>query len=212
MLHLKTFCFNPFQENTVLLYTDAGKAWLFDPGNSDKHENAELKAFIDDKKLKLERLFLTHAHIDHILGCAFVHATYGLLPECHENEVFFIKRMPESAKMYGVQCEPSPLPEKFIKENDVYTLDTYAFKCLHTPGHSPGSICFYNDLEQYAIVGDVLFNGSIGRTDLPGGDYDTLIQSIKTKLLVLDDATTIHNGHGPSTTIGDERKHNPFLR
>lgn len=211
MLHLKTFCFNPFQENTYLLYTDDGEAWIFDPGNSNVHEDAEIKHFIEERKLRLTRFLLTHAHIDHILGSAFIHATYGLLPEAHEAELFFVKRMPESARMYGVQCEPSPMPEKFLKDGEVLRLGNHELLCIHAPGHSPGSICFFNKANNILIGGDVLFYGSIGRSDLPMGDHDTLLASIHEKILPLGDTVNVYSGHGPATTIGHERTHNPFL-
>lgn len=211
MLYLKSFTFNPFQQNTYLVYDEEKTAFIIDPGNSNTAENTTLKAFVDEHELKLKRLLLTHAHVDHILGARFVYDTYGLLPEVHEDEVFFIQRMPQSAAMYGVPCDPSPLPERYIREGDVITLGRYSFSCLFTPGHSPGSISFYNHDNKLLISGDVLFRGSIGRSDLPMGDHDTLLRSIRDKLLVLDDDVKVYSGHGPATTIGHERQTNPFL-
>jgi glyoxylase-like metal-dependent hydrolase (beta-lactamase superfamily II) len=211
MLFLKSFCFNPFQENTYVLYDDEGTAFIVDPGNSNTKENDLLKSFVAEKNLTPTRLLLTHGHIDHILGNRFVFDTYGLLPEIHTEDVFFIKRLPETATMYGVPFEPSPMPEKFIAEGDVIHLGKYAFECIHTPGHSPGSISFYNAENKLLIGGDVLFLGSIGRSDLPMGDHDTLIRSIKEKILTLGDDIKVYNGHGETTTIGRERTSNPFL-
>ncbi len=211
MLYLKSFTFNPFQQNTYLVYDEEKTAFIIDPGNSNTAENTTLKAFVDEHELKLKRLLLTHAHVDHILGARFVYDTYGLLPEVHEDEVFFIQRMPQSAAMYGVPCDPSPLPERYIRGGDVITLGRYSFSCLFTPGHSPGSISFYNHDNKLLISGDVLFRGSIGRSDLPMGDHDTLLRSIRDKLLVLDDDVKVYSGHGPATTIGHERQTNPFL-
>jgi hydroxyacylglutathione hydrolase len=211
MLYLKSFTFNPFQENTYVVYNDESQAWIIDPGNSTSSENEQLKNFIEEKKLKPERLFLTHGHIDHVMGNKFIHETYGLLPEVHEADLFFIKRMVESGAMYGVSCEQSPLPVKYLKEGDILTLGQYRFTCLFTPGHSPGSLCFYNPENKLVISGDVLFQGSIGRSDLPMGDHGTLITSIRSKLLTLPDDVKVYNGHGPSTTIGFERLNNPFL-
>src|SRR5688572_16275424 len=181
MLHLKSFTFNPFQENTYVLYDDELTAYIIDPGNSNTAENKELQDFIVEKKLNLKRLILTHAHIDHIMGNRFVFDTYDLLPEVHADEVFFIKRMPQSAAMYGVNCDPSPMPEKFLMEGDTIKLGKYEFECLHTPGHSPGSLSYYNKENKILMGGDVLFRGSIGRSDLPLGDHDTLIRSITEK-------------------------------
>lgn len=211
MLHLKSFCFNPFQENTYIVFDDDKNAWIIDPGNSNQHEDAELSGFIAERGLNVQRLLLTHAHIDHILGNAFVFKKYGLLPEVHEAEMFFINRMPESAKMYGIPFETSPVPTKFIKENDELTLGQYKFTCIHTPGHSPGSISFFNQSQNILISGDVLFYGSIGRSDLPFGDHNTLINSINQQLIPLGDSVNVYCGHGPATTIGHERQHNPFL-
>jgi hydroxyacylglutathione hydrolase len=211
MLRLKSFCFNPFQENTYVVYDDSGSALIIDPGNSNASEDNELKSFIDEHGLKPERLLLTHGHIDHVMGNRFIFDTYGLLPEVHRNDLFFLQRMKESAAMYGVSCEPSPLPEKFLEEDEEISLGEYTFRCIYTPGHSPGSLSFYCSRSRLLISGDVLFNGSIGRSDLPMGDHATLIASITDKLLVLGDDVRVYCGHGPSTTTGAERKSNPFL-
>ncbi|WP_317899264.1 MBL fold metallo-hydrolase [Aurantibacillus circumpalustris] len=211
MLYLKTFTFNPFQQNSYLIYDDEGTAYLFDAGNSNASENEILRKFIENKKLNLKRFILTHAHIDHILGARFILDTYGLLPEMHEKEIFFIERMAQSGAMYGISVDQAPMPKTFIKEGDKITLGKYEFDCLFTPGHSPGSISFYNKENKLLISGDVLFYGSIGRSDLPMGDHETLIASIKNKLLVLDDDVKVYSGHGPATTIGFERLNNPFL-
>lgn len=211
MLYLKTFTFNPFQQNSYLVYDDENTAYLFDAGNSTNSENQILKNFIEEKRLNLKRFLLTHAHIDHILGARFIFDTYGLLPEMHEAEIFFIDRMKQSADMYGINCEQAPMPEKFIKEGDKIQLGKYEFDCIFTPGHSPGSISFYNAENKLLLGGDVLFRGSIGRSDLPLGDHDTLIRSIKEKLLILGDEVKVYSGHGPGTTIGFEKLNNPFL-
>ena len=211
MLYLKSFTFNPFQQNTYLVYDDERTAYIIDPGNSDNLEHTELKDFISEKKLQLKRLLLTHAHIDHILGNRFIFDTFGLLPEVHEKDLFFIQRMPESAAMYGLNVDSSPLPEKYLKEGDIIYLGKYMFECIHTPGHSPGSISFYNAENKLLISGDVLFKGSIGRSDLPMGDHETLIRSITEKLIPLGDDIRVYSGHGPATTIGFERQNNPFL-
>lgn len=211
MLHLKSFTFNPFQENTYVVYDENGTAFIIDPGNSNHSENEELKNFISDKKLKPTRLLLTHAHVDHILGAKFVLDTYGLLPEVHEADLFFVDRMQQSAAMYGVDCEQAPAPVSYLNDGDKIILGNYEFECLFTPGHSPGSITFHNKANKLIIAGDVLFRGSIGRSDLPLGDHETLLQSIREKLLALDEDTKVYSGHGPMTTIGVEKRSNPFL-
>jgi hydroxyacylglutathione hydrolase len=211
MLYLKCFCFNPFQQNTYLVYDDKGEAFIIDPGNFTSSENEELKKFISDKKLKLTRLLLTHAHIDHILGNKFIYDTYGLLPEVHKAELFFIEKMEHSSEMYGLKTDLSPMPEKYINEGDKIKLGEYTFDCLFTPGHSPGSISFYNAQNKILISGDVLFSGSIGRTDLPLSEPDKILESIKEKLFVLPDDVKVYSGHGASTTIGTEKEYNPFF-
>ncbi|MCE3226881.1 MAG: beta-lactamase domain protein [Bacteroidetes bacterium] len=211
MLYLKSFCFGPFQENTYIIYDDKGEAFIIDPGNSTNSENESVKNFIAEKNLKLTRLLLTHAHIDHILGNKFIFDTYGLLPEVNKEDLFFIDRMAHSANLYGLNFEQSPDPVSYINEGDKIQLGEYIFDCIYTPGHSPGSISFYNAKNKILISGDVLFNGSIGRYDLPKGDLNTLMSSITEKLFVLPDDVKVYSGHGPATTIGHEKATNPFF-
>lgn len=212
MLYLKSFTFNPFEENTYVLYDENSEAFIFDPGNYTSTEGEALKTFIAEKGLYPKRLLLTHAHIDHVLGCRFVFDNYGLLPEVHKSDLPVLQRMSESAMRFGMSCEAAPLPEKYIEDGEVIMLGSYALECIFVPGHSPGSIAFYNRTNKFVIGGDVLFNGSIGRTDLPGGDHATLISSIKNRLFALNDDVKVFCGHGPSTTVGHERQTNPFVR
>jgi hydroxyacylglutathione hydrolase len=211
MLYLKSFCFNPFQQNTYVLYDTNGSAFIIDPGNSTASENAALKAFIEEKKLTPKRLLLTHAHLDHVLGNRFVFDTYGLLPEVHPEDEFFIERMEQSAAMYGVACEPSPMPKDFLQHGQLISLGAYQLECIHSPGHSPGSISFFIPDQKILISGDVLFRESIGRSDLPKGDHTTLLDSIQSRLFPLGDEVKVFSGHGPSTTIAHEKANNPFL-
>ena len=211
MLYLKSFCFNPFSQNTYVLYDEQGEAFVIDPGNSSSMEHKVLDAFIAEKQLRLSRLLLTHAHIDHVMGNLHVFEKYGLLPEVHQDDLFFIQSMMQTAGMYGLNCEPSPLPKAFIQDGDRIQLGKYRLDCLHTPGHSPGSISFYNEQNNLLISGDVLFRGSIGRTDLPMGHHETLLNSVREKLFVLPDEVKVFSGHGPSTTIGFEKENNPFF-
>lgn len=210
--NITSFCFNPFQENTYIISHINKDCWIIDPGCYTLQEQKILTKFIAENELNPVRLMNTHCHLDHIYGNKFITDEYKLELGIHEKELMILERAAMSARMFGAKIPESCEPSYFIKENEQIFLADVAYDVLFTPGHSPGSICFSNVEEQYAIVGDVLFAGSIGRTDLPAGDYDTLIKSIKTQLLVLDDATEIFNGHGPSTTIGEERKSNPFLR
>lgn len=211
MLKLKSFTVNPFQQNTYLIWDSNNIAAIIDPGNSTNLENQMIKKYISENNLKLERLLLTHAHIDHILGNRFIFDEYGLLPEVHKEDLYFIDVMGKTADMYGVPYEESPQPEKFLEDKQMIELGELKFKCIFTPGHSPGSITFYFEKEKVMIAGDVLFHGSIGRTDLPKGDHPTLISSIKNKLLPLGDDIKVYSGHGPSTVTGYEKTNNPFL-
>lgn len=211
MIQVHYFSFGPFQENTYILWDETNEAVIIDPGNSNATEHKKLSDFITQKNLKLTRLILTHAHIDHINGNQYVYETYNLLPEVHKDDVYFIENHAKTAHMYGLQVEQSPMPNAYIKEGDVIKFGVSELKTLHTPGHSPGSISFYNTESKFIIGGDVLFYGSIGRTDLPMGNFDTLISSIKNKLFPLGDDMKVYSGHGIPTTIGFEKMNNPFL-
>lgn len=204
--------FNPFQENTYIVYNDHKQCWIIDPGNSNEREDALLKQTLEDNDLEPVSLVLTHAHVDHVMGNRFIHETYGHRPLIHEKELPVLQFARHAASLWNLPYKESPEPEGFINEDTVMKLGELEFEVFFTPGHSPGEVCFYNRAGKYCIAGDVLFYGSIGRTDLPGGDYDTLINSIKTKLMVLDDDVVVYSGHGPDTTIGDERRKNPFLK
>ena len=211
MITVQSFCFGPFQENTYLLWDETKETLIIDPGNFTSAENSELKTFVDDNKLQLKRLILTHAHIDHISGNRFVFDTWKLLPEVHKNDLLFILNHKQTADMYGLPCVQSPEPVNFLKENEKIKWGKSELETIFTPGHSPGSLTLYNKAQNFVIAGDVLFYGSIGRSDLPMGDHDTLISSIKDKLFPLGDEVKVYNGHGPPTTIGFERMNNPFL-
>lgn len=209
---IATFCFNPFQENTYIISHANKDCWIIDPGCYTLQEQKRLTQYIEQHALRPVKLINTHCHLDHIYGNKFIATEYNLELGIHKKELDILHRAEIGARMFGAKIPERQEPGYFIEEHEILQLADVSFHVLFTPGHSPGSICFHNTEEQYVIVGDVLFLGSIGRTDLPGGDYDTLIKSIKTELLVLDAPTEIYNGHGPSTTIGEEIKNNPFLR
>ncbi len=211
MLKVESFTFNPFQENSYVIH-DGERAILIDPGCCNTAEERELDDWLSVNNLTPERLILTHAHIDHVLGCAWAHDRFGLLPELHMADLQLLRNAPRQGQLYGVPCPPSPDPARFIEEGDRIRLGSDDLRVLFVPGHSPGHVALHAEAERFVIAGDALFQGSIGRTDLPGGDYDTLIRSIKEQLLVLDDDVVVHSGHGPDTTIGRERRMNPFLR
>ena len=203
--------FNPFEENTYIIHA-GGECLIIDPGCFNEMEREELSDTVKDLAVKPTRLLNTHCHIDHILGNAFVAAEYSLGLEIHHGELPVLEAGPMVANMYGIPYDPSPTPTNWIREGDEIVLDHIRLKVLFTPGHSPASICFYNQADGWVISGDVIFYESIGRTDLPGGDYDTLITSIRTKMFALPDDTVVYPGHGPKTTIGHEKKYNPFLQ
>lgn len=212
MTHVKSFTFNAFSENTFVLFDDVSlDALVIDPGCYTTNEQKQLQKFITDNKLIVKRLLNTHCHLDHVFGNQFVAETYGVELEAHRAELPVLARAHVAGAMYG-----APMPEQlpfdiFIEDNAEITLGDATFKVILAPGHSPGSLCFYNEKEGFLIGGDVLFFQSIGRTDLPLGNHAQLIDSITTRLLTLPDATKVFCGHGQPTTIGYERYNNPFL-
>jgi hydroxyacylglutathione hydrolase len=211
MITVQSFTFGPFEENTYVLFDETRQCIILDPGCYTANEKRELADFIEFEKLKPVKLINTHAHIDHILGNNFVAGKYNLPLEMNELDVKLLKAAPTYGQLWGIQAEPSPEPSVLLEEGDEVKFGNSVLKVLFTPGHSEGSISFYNRENNFVIAGDVLFYGSIGRTDLPGGDFDTLILSIKEKLFPLGDSCKVYSGHGPATSIGFERENNPFL-
>lgn len=211
MINVHYFAFGPFQENTYVLWDETKECIILDPGNSNTTENKKLSHFIEEKQLTIKRLILTHAHVDHINGNKYIFDTYGLLPEVHKDDLYFIEKHLATANMYGIPAEQSPMPVSYINEGDIIKFGNSSLHTLHTPGHSPGSISYYNMEDKFIIGGDVLFYGSIGRTDLPLGHHETLIKSIKEKLFPLGDDMKVYSGHEMPTSIGFERMNNPFL-
>jgi hydroxyacylglutathione hydrolase len=210
-MQIKTFVFNPFSENTYLVWNEPEEAIIIDPGMSSPEEEVEFNAHLQDNKLRIKHCILTHAHIDHILGCDWIFKQFGLKPIMHPEEQIVYKSGKQVALMYGVGA--IELPEYFLfgVDDEELSFGSVRFKMYFTPGHSPGSLSFYSEEDKVLFSGDVLFEGSIGRTDLPGGDFDTLINSIKTQLLPLPNETKVYSGHGGMTTIGQEKLTNPFL-
>lgn len=210
-MDVSIFTFGPFQENTYILFDASKECIIIDPGCSNTAEQNLLTDFISSSELKPVRLVNTHCHIDHVLGNKFVSEKYNLPLESHKGEIPVLQANTMVAKMYGIPYEESPPIEKYIEEGDLVSFGETTLETLFTPGHSPASISFFNKEARILIAGDVLFQRSIGRTDLPGGDFDTLIGSIKQKFYPLGDDVTVYPGHGPSTTIGEEKAANPFL-
>ncbi len=211
MLTIKQFTFSPVQENTYILFNEEKQCIIIDPGCYSSQERNQLKDYVVEHGLQPKYLLNTHCHLDHIFGNRFVATTFGLVLHIHPNEEKVLSMGPTFGDMWGLPFQNYEGDLVFLKEGDSILLGNDLLEILEAPGHSPGSICFYNRKQQFIIGGDVLFNGSIGRTDLPMGDFDTLINSIRTKLWPLPDEVVVYSGHGPTTTIGKEKRSNPFL-
>jgi glyoxylase-like metal-dependent hydrolase (beta-lactamase superfamily II) len=211
MIAVKQFAFSPLQENTYILHNEAGKAFIIDPGMYFPAERESLKEYISTNKLTPVKLIQTHCHLDHIFGSKWVYETYGLQMHLHPLEEKVLSFGPASGQMWGLTFDHYTGPLHFLNDGDEILLGEDKLEVILAPGHSPGSICFYCKEQKFLIGGDVLFNGSIGRSDLPGGDHDTLLNSIKQRLFVLPDDVIVYSGHGPATTIGQEKKTNPYV-
>jgi len=212
MIRIEKFIFNPFSENTYLLYDETGECIIIDPGCYERFEENIIAEFLLSQNLKLVKQVFTHCHIDHIFGVNFIFNQYGLKPEIHKAALPFIIKGPQQASFYGFDMPKITEPGSFIVEGDKIKFGNSELDVVYTPGHADGSICFINHPQKFVITGDVLFRESIGRTDFPTGDFDLLMESIRTKLFVLDDDFIVYSGHGEETTIGYEKMNNPFIR
>ncbi|HLW39185.1 MAG TPA: MBL fold metallo-hydrolase [Brumimicrobium sp.] len=206
------FTFNPFQENTYLVTDDKNNAVVIDPGCYFEEERQLFRDYIHQHKLNVLALLNTHGHVDHIMGNAFVKKEYNVDLYLHEADVPTLMMGERSAQVYGLHLfENSPLPDQFLREGDLLTFGDITFEVIFGPGHAPGHVAFYNEKEKYVINGDILFRGSYGRVDLPGGDINQLKHTITEKMFSLPDDTLVYTGHGPETTIGEEKNSNPIL-
>ncbi len=209
---IKQFTFSPFQENTYIAYTKNLEAMIVDPGCYNIVEENQLRNFIESNGLIVKHLVNTHLHLDHAFGNSFVEETWNVKTAAHPGDAFWLKGMAGQCRMFGLELKkPAPAISLELQEGDRISLGDESFEVLHVPGHSPGSIVLYDAQSHCLFAGDVLFEGSIGRTDLQGGDYSQLIKGIQEKLLVLPDETVVYSGHGNATTIGKEKVSNPFL-
>lgn len=209
---IKTFTFNPFQENTYLIYDQTNEAIVVDAGCLNNTENQILVNFISENNLVVKRVINTHLHLDHQFGNKFLVETYGIKPEACSEDEFLLDNVVAQARLFGFQLEDGAQElGGYISDNQAINFGNSELKTIHVPGHSPGSMAFYSEKDNFLIAGDVLFRGSIGRTDLVRGDYATLILSISKKLLILPEETVVYCGHGPTTTIGYEKENNPYL-
>lgn len=205
-MNVHAFTVGPLQSNSYLLADEVTReAALFDPGM----ESEAVADVLARERLTVTAIINTHGHFDHVFGNAYFKAKTGAPLLMHRADLDLVKRLEEQSLYFGFRATPSPPPDRFLEEGDEVRVGGIRLRVLHTPGHSPGGICLVTD--GTAFVGDTLFAGSIGRTDLPGGSAETLLTSIREKLLTLPDDTVIYPGHGPATTIGHERRHNPFL-
>ncbi len=212
-LQIEVFTFNAFQENSYVLWDEDKTAVIIDPGCYSKNEKDELRTFIEAEELNVVALLNTHAHIDHVLGNAFVKSTFNVPYYLHADDLKVLKAVEGYAHLYGFEgYELSPEPDFFLEDNQTLTFGKMVFQVMHTPGHAPGHVVFYHKESGSLINGDVLFRGSFGRVDLPGGNIDILKSSIFNRLFTLPEETQVYCGHGPSTTIGIEKKTNYILQ
>lgn len=212
MFHIKNFVFSPIHENTYVLHNDSNECIIIDPGCYYDEEKQQLLDYVKKMGLVAKLLLNTHCHLDHVFGNKFVHETFGLTLHLHKDEQRMLELAPTSGLMWGMPFDNYQGEFIFIKEGDKVKIGEDELSVVEAPGHSPGHVCFYCEKQDFIIGGDVLFHGSIGRTDLPGGSFETLIKSIKTKLFVLPDKTVVYSGHGDATTIGEEKLYNPYLK
>lgn len=212
MIQIKTFICNPYQENTYLLYDEAGNCAIIDPGMYGPEEEEMVSSFISEKGLIPTLLLNTHCHIDHVLGNKYIADTYGLMPQFHEGELPLLIEVQNYAPQMGIRYEVSPIGETFLHDSGEIMLGKHSLKLIFAPGHSPAHLCFYNAEQNFLIGGDVLFRQSVGRTDLPGGNHQQLMDSISNAIYTLPEETIIYPGHGPETSVGFEKKNNPFIR
>ena len=212
MLKIKLFTFNMFSENTIIIWDDkSGDAAIVDPGTSSSTEENELLSFISSKDLRIKYLINTHCHIDHILGCSFVKEKFNPVYYAPELDLPLLDNAQHQAQMFDLDIDQPPIPDKLITEQTEIMIGESKLQFLFTPGHTPGEFCIYIGEEKICVTGDVLFKESIGRTDLWGGNYETLLNSIHEKLFLLPDDVIIYPGHGEPSTIGYEKQNNPFL-
>jgi glyoxylase-like metal-dependent hydrolase (beta-lactamase superfamily II) len=211
MIKIQKFVVNPLGENSFILSDESGECIFIDPGFYYHEEHQEIKDYVETNQLKPVKITNTHCHFDHIMGVEFAREEYNI-PFCaHADDAFWVERAVNQGEMFGFEMNPVQPIDVFLKENEYVEFGNSRLKIIHIPGHAPGHVVFYSEKENFLIAGDVLFYGSIGRTDLPGGNYETLISNIKNKLFVLPENTRVYCGHGPETILGFEKSTNPFL-
>jgi len=212
MLQIKSFVFSPIEENTYILFNEMNDCMIIDPGFYFDEERNAFQSFINEKKLTPKLLLNTHCHLDHVFGNKFVADAYTLTLQIHKKEKEVLEFAPVSGLKYNMPFDNYVGELIYLQEGDIIKFGNDELDVIEAPGHSPGSICFYCKKQNFIIGGDVLFQRSIGRTDLPGGSFETLVNHIRNKLFVLPDETKVYSGHGTVTTIGEEKKYNPYLQ
>jgi hydroxyacylglutathione hydrolase len=212
MIKIKKFTFNPVRENTYILFDETNDCVIIDPGMYDSDEQNEFYNFVKENGLNPVLLLNTHCHYDHVFGNKFVYDNWSLKPQFHQGELIVLQSISGYVPQMGLRYELSPEPEIFLHEEGTVSFGASTLELIFAPGHSPAHLCFYAREDNFLIGGDVLFYNSIGRTDLPGGNHAQLISSIRNNLFILPDDCEVFPGHGPSTTIGFEKQHNPFLQ
>ncbi len=212
-MKIKTFEFNMFPVNCYVIWDETKEAAIIDPGCFYDEEKRKLKDFIVDKGLTVKHLLNTHLHLDHIFGNPFILNEFGLSAEAHQADEFWIEEAPKQSRMFGFQLNEAPVPlGKYLSDGDKIEFGNTILEAIHVPGHSPGSLVYYSKKDNCFFSGDVLFQGSIGRADLAGGNFNDLINNITDRLFTLPDETVVYPGHGGPTTIGAEKRDNPFFR
>lgn len=211
MIQIRTLPFNSFQVNTCIIWDESLECVIIDPSFYSTEEQELFEKFIRENKLKPVRQLNTHCHVDHLPGVAYLKRKYDLAFSAHRLESKLVENAPLMGRLFGFELEPLDGIEQFVEDDELIHFGASELKALHVPGHSEGSLAYYSGSAEFVVTGDALFNRSIGRTDLPGGDYDTLIHSIKSRLFTLPEVTIVYPGHGPASSIGDELRENPFF-
>jgi hydroxyacylglutathione hydrolase len=211
MIKVEKFVVNPLQENSYIVSDETGQCIFIDPGFYFEEEFNEIKDYLAANNLNPVLIANTHCHFDHIMGVEYVRNEYGIPFKAHPDDAFWIEKAVEQGQLFGFKMKEVRAPDSFFQYDEELKFGNTSFQIIHIPGHSPGHVVFYNSDEKILIAGDVLFYGSIGRSDLPGGDSQQLVSNIKNKLFLLPDETSVFCGHGPETTLGFEKRSNPFL-
>lgn len=211
MMKIEKFVVNPLGENSLIISDETGECIFIDPGFYYEEEYQEVKDYVKTNHLKPVKIANTHCHFDHIMGVEFVRKEFNIPFLAHKDDEFWVEKAVGQGQMFNMEMKPVSPIDSYLEENEFVEFGNTKLKIIHVPGHAPGHVVFYNEKEKILIAGDVLFYGSIGRTDLPGGHHETLISNIKNKLFDLPDETVVYCGHGPETKLGFEKESNPFL-